>query len=178
MSPRDDLPLTFFWTRLPPRQFVVFCFRGAFAPSPSLAYRFKIKRSPFRHRLIQASRRRVIVPHLAPTSVILSRFILLTLGPHSSIVQCPPFRLTLEDHSMLERIPSFDCCIMCKVASQPYHWPLPPPFNHIIGHCRPQPHPSWTFFYDRPIASCLYPGGRFGQLQLPHNHKPNHASRH
>jgi hypothetical protein len=157
---------------------VVFCFRGAFAPSPSLAYRFKIKRSPFRHRLIQASRRRVIVPHLAPTSVISSRFILLTLGPHSSIVLCPPFRLTLEDHSMLERIPSFDCCIMCKVASQPYHWPLPPPFNHIIGHCRPQPHPSWTFFYDRPIASCLYPGGRFGQLQLPHNHKPNHASRH
>jgi hypothetical protein len=30
---------------------------------------------------------------------------------HSSIVLCPPFRLVHEDHS-LERIPSFDCCIL------------------------------------------------------------------
>ena len=79
----------------------------------------------------------------------------------------PSFRLTHEDHSMLERIPSFDCCIMCKVAPQPYHWPLPPPAPSIldiflmIGQlpavCIPKD--ASVSFSSRTITSLTMPAG-------------------
>ena len=145
-----------------------------FALSPSFAYGFKLKRAPLWHNLIQASRRRAIVTYhradgrhlikihpadgrssiIAPTgnhrysqrrrastaTTPTGAIYFKNFASPSSAWAIPASCCTLPFASRTKTIRCLSASLHLIVASC-----AKSPHNHIIGHCRPQPHPSWTF---------------------------------